>query len=100
DYYAIGDAWNYSCHEFFDSQGAAWDPDALRGEGTLTIPAGRDDEWADWLWQAALGRFDEWIGNVVSETRKGRHLAPAGGVRPRSAPGGEWVLYVTPDDGD
>ncbi|MGH3197224.1 MAG: hypothetical protein ACRDNT_15100, partial [Streptosporangiaceae bacterium] len=29
DYYAIGDAWNYSCHEFFDSQGAAWDPDAL-----------------------------------------------------------------------
>jgi hypothetical protein len=97
DYYAIWDAWNYSCHQFLASYGATWDPDPHGGEGTLTVPADKDDEWADRLWQAAIDRFDGWIGNVVSETRKGRHLAPADGVRPRSAPGAEWVRYVTPE---
>ena len=27
DYYAIWDAWNYSCHQFLASYGATWDPD-------------------------------------------------------------------------
>ena len=36
DYYAIWDAWNYSCHQFLASYGATWDPDPIRGEGTLT----------------------------------------------------------------
>jgi hypothetical protein len=64
------------------------------GEGTLTVPADKDDEWVDSLWQAAIDRFGGWIDNVVSETRKGRHLAPADDVRPHSAPGAEWVRYV------
>jgi len=59
--------------------------------GTLTVPADKDDEWADDLWLEAFGRFDAWIDGVMSELRAGLHSAPDNDVRPSDAPGGEWV---------
>ena len=66
------------CCEFFISRGTTWDPDAGGREGTLTIPAGRDDEWAEYLWEDAAARFGAWADAVIRNTREGRHLAPAG----------------------
>jgi hypothetical protein len=48
------------------------------------------------LWLQASGRFDAWIDGVMSELRAGLHSAPDDDVRPRTAPGGEWVRYVSP----
>jgi hypothetical protein len=99
DYAAVAAGWTESCRTFLASRGATWDPGADHGEGTLAVPAGRDDEWAEQLWEEAAGRFDAWIEGVVRETLEGRHLAPPGDIRPWTAPGGRWILYVTPDPG-
>jgi len=79
--------WAESCRTFLASRGATWDPGADHGEGTITVPAGRDDEWAEQLWEEAAGRFDVWIEGVVRETREGRHLAPPGDIRPWTGSG-------------
>ena len=99
NYAAIAAEWTESCQGFLAGHGATWDPGADGGEGTLTVPARRDDEWAERLWEDAAGRFDVWAEGVIRETREGRHLASPGGTRPREAPGGRWVLYVPPDPG-
>jgi hypothetical protein len=51
--------------------------------GTLTVPADKDDEWADYLWLEAFGRFDAWIDGVMSELRAGLQSAPDDDVRRR-----------------
>jgi hypothetical protein len=62
--------------------------------GTLTVPAGKTDDWADDLWQEAFELFDTWIDGVMSELRAGRAAAPDDNVRPDDEPGGQWVRYV------
>ncbi|MBF8192079.1 hypothetical protein ITP53_41655 [Nonomuraea sp. K274] len=37
-------------------------------------------------WASAYHQVDEWISGVVEEARDGVGLAPAGGVRPGTAP--------------
>jgi hypothetical protein len=94
DYEAIEGSWHDASSAWLASRGAAWAWSMPGASGTLTVPAGKDDEWADDLWLEAFGRFDAWIGGVMSELRAGRQSAPDDGVRPSDAPGGEWVRYV------
>ena len=59
------------------------------------FPAGGLPQGIGRLWLQASGRFDAWINGVMSELRAGLHSAPGDDVCPRTAPGGEWVRYVS-----
>lgn len=94
DYEAIEQSWYDASSAWLASRGASWAWSMPGSSGTLTVPAGKDDEWADDLWQEAFGRFDAWIDGVMSELRAGIASAPDDDVRPSEAPGGEWVRRV------
>jgi hypothetical protein len=96
DYQAIGYAWNDASAAYLASHGADWTWSGPGTSGTLAVPADKDDEWAGRLWLQACARFDAWIDGVMSEPRAGLQSAPDDDVRPRTAPGGEWVRYVSP----
>lgn len=95
-YEAIEDSWRGASSAWLASRGAAWAWSMPGVGGTPTVPAGKDDEWADDLWLEAFGRFDAWIDGVMSELRAGLKTAPDDDVRPSEAPGGEWVRYMSP----
>ncbi len=96
DYQAIGDAWNDASASWLARHGAAWSWSGPGTSGTLTVPADKDDEWAEDLWHRACARFDTWIDGAMTELRAGLQSAPDDDVRPSAAPGGEWVRYVPP----
>jgi hypothetical protein len=100
DYKAIEGSWHDASSAWLASRGAAWAWSVPGSGGTLTVPAGKDDEWADDLWIEAYERFGTWIDGVMSELRAGLQTAPDDDVRPGDAPGGEWVRYVSPRFGD
>ena len=79
---------------------AHWSWSGPGTSGTLTVPADKDDEWAEDLWHRAYARFDTWIDGTLTELRAGRQSAPDDDVRPDTAPGGEWVRYVPYRFGD
>jgi hypothetical protein len=96
DYEAIRAVWQDASSAWLASQGADWSWSMPGTNGTLTVPADKDDEWAEGLWLQAWTRFDEWIDGVMAKLREGRASAPDDDVRPLTAPGGEWVRYVSP----
>ena len=96
DYQAIGDAWNDASASWLARYGTAWSWSGPGTSGTLTVPADKDDEWAEDLWHRACGRFDTWIDGAMTELRAGLQSAPDDDARPSTAPGGEWVRYVPP----
>jgi hypothetical protein len=87
DYDAVEDAWIASSCAILANHCITWDPDTDK----VTIPADMTTEEASRIWQAARGRFGTWIDDIVAYTRKGRHLAPPGDLRPATAPGAHWV---------
>jgi hypothetical protein len=100
DYQAIGYAWNDASATWLASHGADWTRSGPGTNGTLTVPADKDDEWAEDLWTQAYARFGGWMDNVMSKLREGRAAAPPDDVRPRTAPGAAWLLYRAPAAAD
>ena len=74
----------------------AWAWSMPGSSGTLTVPAGKDDEWADDIWLEVFRAVRRVDRRRHERAARGLQSAPGDDVRTGDAPGGEWVRYVSP----
>lgn len=83
----IADVWFGRVAEHLAERGIRWDRDT----DMVTIPAGMTNDDAVQAWHDTDAGLDEWLAEIVEETRAGRAEAYGRDVRPDTAPGGRWV---------